>query len=66
MDLFLSIEWPYWLIIAGAGLIAIGFFGIASTRSKEKVENSDLPATTITQMPPLPRLLDSSSRSDKP
>jgi hypothetical protein len=62
MDLLSSIGLPYWLMIAGAVLIAIGFLGLAFTRNKEAVTQ---PPTSRPQMPPLPKLLDSSTRKNK-
>jgi hypothetical protein len=58
VGLLSSIELPHWLMIGGAILIAIGFLGLAFTRNKEVATNPDLERPT---MPPLPRLLDSSS-----
>jgi hypothetical protein len=62
MDLLSSIELPHWLVIAGAVLIAVGFLGLAFTRNNEVATNSDSePPVPGSKMPPLPRLLDSSS-----
>jgi hypothetical protein len=53
-------------MIGGALLIAIGFLGLAFTRNKEVATNSDSePPVPGSKMPPLPRLLDSSSSEDK-
>ena len=57
-----SIELPHWLMIGGAILIAIGFLGLAFTRNKEVATTADSePPAPRSKMPPLPRLLDSSS-----
>jgi hypothetical protein len=65
MGLLSSIELPHWLMIGGALLIAIGFLGLAFTRNKEVATNPDLePPVPRPKMPPLPRLLDSSSQTD--
>jgi hypothetical protein len=62
MGLLSSIELPHWLIIGGAILIAMGFLGLAFTRNKEAAPPE--PPSSHTQMPPLPKLLDSSSRKN--
>jgi hypothetical protein len=62
MGLLSSIELPHWLIIGGAILIAMGFLGLAFTRNKEAATPE--PPSSHTQMPPLPKLLDSSSRKN--
>ncbi|MBR1143679.1 LPXTG cell wall anchor domain-containing protein [Bradyrhizobium sp. AUGA SZCCT0431] len=41
MDLLSSINLPYWLMIAGALLVAIGFLGLAFTRNKQAANNPD-------------------------
>ncbi|MBR1193877.1 LPXTG cell wall anchor domain-containing protein [Bradyrhizobium sp. AUGA SZCCT0240] len=41
MDLLSSIKLPYWLMIAGALLVAIGFLGLAFTRNKQAAINPD-------------------------
>jgi hypothetical protein len=65
MGLLSSIELPHWLMIGGALLIAIGFLGLAFTRNKEVATKSDSePPVPGSKMPPLPRLLDSSSRKN--
>ena len=62
MDLLSSIELPHWLMIGGAILTAMGFLGLAFTRNKEIATNPDSePPAPRSEMPPLPRLLDSSS-----
>jgi len=58
MGLLSPIELPHWLMIVGAILIAMGFVGLAFTRNKEVATNPPAPRP---KMPPLPRLLDSSS-----
>jgi hypothetical protein len=61
MDLLSSIKLPYWLMIAGAISIAMGSLGLVFTRSKQAATNPDSePPIPRPQMPPLPRLLDSS------
>jgi hypothetical protein len=62
MDLLSSIGLPHWLMIVGVIFIATGFLGLAFTRDK-KSASSESPASRP-QMPPLPRLLDPSSRKD--
>jgi hypothetical protein len=62
MDLLSWIGLPYWLMIVGAIFIAAGFLDFAFTRDK-KSASSESPASRP-QMPPLPRLLDTSSRKD--
>jgi hypothetical protein len=62
MGLLSSIELPHWLMIAGAVLIAMGVLGLAFTRNKEAA--TPAPPSSHTQMPPLPRLLDSSRRKN--
>jgi hypothetical protein len=62
MGLLSSIELPLWLMIGGAILIAMGFVGLAFTRNKEVATNPDSPPVPRPKMPPLPRLLDSSSK----
>jgi hypothetical protein len=65
MGLLSSIELPHWLMIGGAILIAIGFLGLALTRNKEVAPNPDPePPVPRPKMPPLPRLLDSSSHDN--
>jgi hypothetical protein len=61
MGLLSSIELPHWLMIGGAILMAMGFLGLAFTRNKEVATNPDSPPVPRPKMPPLPRLLDSSS-----
>jgi hypothetical protein len=63
---------PHWLMIAGAGLVVIGFLGLAFARNNQDqtdhpVENEDSvpdpasgPPTPSPQMPGQQRLLDSS------
>jgi hypothetical protein len=64
MGLLSSIELPHWLMIGGAILIAIGCLGLALTRNKEVAPNHDPePPVPRPKMPPLPRLLDSSSHN---
>jgi hypothetical protein len=63
MGLLSSVGLPYWLMIVGAVLIVIGFLGLAFTRNKKAV--APQPPTSRPQMPPLPKLLDSSSRKNK-
>jgi hypothetical protein len=63
----LSIELPHWLMIGGAGLIAMGFLGLVLTRNKEVAanpESSSPPEEPRAKMAPLPKLLDSSRRKD--
>jgi hypothetical protein len=61
MDLLSSIKLPYWLMIAGAILIAMGFLGLLFTRNKHAATDPDSePPVPRPQMPPLPNLLDSS------
>jgi hypothetical protein len=61
MDLLSSIELPYWLMIAGAILVAMGFLGLVFTGNKQAATNPDSePPVPPRQMPPLPSLLDSS------
>ena len=62
MGLLSSIELPHWLMIGGTILIAMGFLGLALTRSKEVATNPKSSPEPRPKMPPLPRLLDSSSR----
>ena len=59
MGLLSSIELPHWLMIGGAGLVAIGFVGLAFARNKEVATNRPEPPPKV--QPP-PRPLDSSSR----
>jgi hypothetical protein len=59
MDLLSSIQLPHWLMIAGAVLIALGFLGLVVTRNKATNLDSE-PSVMRPQLPPLPRLLDSS------
>jgi hypothetical protein len=64
----LSLEWPYWLLIAGALLVVIGAIG-GLVNSKSANETDSTPDEPIqapkAQMPPLPKLLKdrSSTRS---
>jgi hypothetical protein len=62
MGLLSSIELPHWLIIGGVILIAMGFLGLAFTRNKEAATPES--PSSHTQMAPLPKLLDSSSRKN--
>jgi hypothetical protein len=65
MGLLSSIELPHWLMIGGALLIATGLLGLAFTRNKEIATNPDSePPVPSLKMPPLPGLLDSSTRED--
>jgi len=58
-------ELPHWLMIAGAILVAVGFLGLAFARNKEAAMNPHPePSAPRPKMPPLPRLLDSSSHKD--
>jgi hypothetical protein len=60
-----AMEYPHWLMIAGAILIAIGFLGLVFTRNKQAATNPDSePPLPPPQMPPLPSLLDSSRQRD--
>jgi len=62
-----SIELPHWLMIGGAGLIAMGFLGLILTRNKEVAanpESSSPPEEPRPKVAPLPKLLDSSRRKD--
>jgi hypothetical protein len=61
MGLLSSMELPHWLMMAGAILIAMGFAGLAFTRNKEAAAPE--PPSSHNQMPPLPKLPDSSSRN---
>jgi hypothetical protein len=61
MDLLSSIEWPHWLMIAGAVLVAMGFLGHILTRNKQADADPD-PEPPVAQLPPLPRRLESSRR----
>jgi len=63
MGLLSPIELPHWLMIVGAILIAMGFVGLAFTRNKEVATNPDSPPVRRPMMPPLPKLLDSSSHN---
>ena len=58
----LSLEWPYWLLIAGALLVVIGAIG-GLVNSKSANETDSTPDEPIqapkAQMPPLPKLLGS-------
>ena len=61
-----SLELPHWLMIAGALLVIAGFVGvIVIGRKADEVDPPpDEPTDTPhQQMPPLPRLLDSSSNN---
>jgi hypothetical protein len=60
MHILSSIGLPHRLMIAGAVLVATGFFGLAFTRNRDAVTSEPPPARP--QMPPLPKLLDSSTR----
>jgi hypothetical protein len=60
MTLPSSIGLPHWLMIAGAVLVATGFFGLAFTRNRDAGTSEPPPARP--QMPPLPKLLDSSTQ----
>jgi len=62
MRLLSAIELPHWLMVGGAILIAMGFLGLAFTRNKEVA--TDPNSEPRPKMPPLPRLLDSSSHKD--
>jgi len=65
MDLLSSIELPYWLMIAGAFFLVIGFLGLVFARNRRATTSFGSEATAPrTQMPPLPSLLDSSRRKD--
>jgi len=68
MQLLSAIELPHWLMIAGAGLVAIGFIGLALARNRETATKSDSDDDSVEsleqrlRMPPMPPLLDSSRR----
>jgi hypothetical protein len=63
MDLLSSINLAHWLMIAGAILVAMGFLGLVFTRNRQAATNPDSePTVPHSQMPPLPRLLNSSRR----
>jgi len=61
MGLLSSIELPHCLMIGGASLIAMGSLGLAISRNREVATNPESPPELRSKMPPLPRLLDSSS-----
>jgi hypothetical protein len=64
MDLLSSIALPHWLMIAGAIFVVIGILGLLLTR---KSQAEDDPESTVprSQMPPIPKLVDSSERGNK-
>jgi hypothetical protein len=62
-----SLELPHWLVIAGALLVVAGFIGVIVSR--KKVDEVDPPPDEPTdtprqQMPPLPSLLDSRTKTN--
>jgi hypothetical protein len=63
MGLLSSIGLPYGLMITGAVFMVMGFVGLAFTRNKEAA--IPRPPISRSQMPPLPKLFDSSSRKNK-
>jgi len=64
MDILSSISLPYWLMIAGAALVAVGFLGLF-VRNRQ-TDDSPEPVAPRPKMPPLPTLLDSSrGKGDK-
>jgi hypothetical protein len=63
MALLSSINLAHWLMIAGAILVAMGFLGLVFTRNRQAATNPDSePTVPHSQMPPLPKLLNSSRR----
>ena len=58
VELLSSISLPYWLMIAGAALVAIGFLGLF-VRNR-RADDSPEPPAQRPKMPPIPTLLDSS------
>ncbi|MET3838000.1 hypothetical protein [Bradyrhizobium sp. OAE829] len=48
MDLLSSIELPYWLMIAGAALIAMGSLGLVFRRSTQAAGDPD-PVPTVSR-----------------
>lgn len=55
----LSLEWPYWLLIAGALLVVIGAIGelVCSKSADEADSTREEPIQAPkAQMPPLPKL----------
>jgi hypothetical protein len=62
MGMLSSIELPHWLMIVGTALMAMGFLGLAFSRNEVATHSESSPPRL--KMPPLPRLLDSSSRKD--
>ena len=63
MALLSSINLAHWLMIAGAILVALGFLGLVFTRNRQAATNPvSEPTAPHSQMPPLPRLLNSSRR----
>jgi hypothetical protein len=60
------LEWPYWLVIAGALLVVAGVIGalVSPKRADETDTTPDEPIQTPkAQMPPLPKLLDSRGKT---
>lgn len=58
---------PYWLIITGALLVLVGFFGLSISRRRGKKEEADIIGHNVPRpkMAPLPDLLDSRRRTGK-
>jgi hypothetical protein len=60
------LEWPYWLVIAGALLVVTGVIGalVSPKRADETDTTPDEPIQTPkAQTPPLPKLLDSRGKT---
>jgi hypothetical protein len=53
-----AMEYPHWLIVAGAVLVVIGFFGLAFRRHEPTEMNAnekrDRPDSNVASLPPWP------------
>ena len=55
----------FWVMIGGAGLVAVGFVGLVFARNKQAATDpGSEPPAPQPQMPPVPKLLDSTRRKD--
>jgi len=63
------LQLPYWLMVAGAVLVVVGFIGaLVSGKKADEIDSSrEEPADAPRpQMPPLPSLLDSHAKEATP
>jgi hypothetical protein len=58
-ELFETMQYPHWLIVAGAALVALGFVGLAARRNQKPTEikaigKRDERDSKVASLPPWP------------